>query len=211
MTSPTRVTAAPEAAQQLMLPATLPAAAQRIGGARLFVLGVAAAVALSLGGGLLPQPIQPLVTQLIFIVGAICSTAFIARAWATSTPEDRPFRSAVLAVMLAWLGLQVVDGSALLLGIGVPVAVDWMLLGLVGLLTARCWPYLLAGRFSRSDRIAIALDSASVFAAVGAVILFVIGQRSLTQEAISGTAMQTVLLVGIAGSLCLIGVALTPP
>ena len=211
MTSSTRVTAAPEAAQALMLPATLPAVTQRIGGVRLFVLTIAAAVALSLGGGLLPAAIQPLVAQLAFIVGAIVSTVFIARARTRSTPADRPFRTAVLTVMLAWLGLQVVDGAALLLGVSVPPVIDWAMVGAVGLLTARCWPYLLAGRFSRSDRIAIALDSASVFAAVGAVVLFVIGQRSLSQEMVTGTVLQTVLLVGIAGSLCLIGLALTPP
>jgi diguanylate cyclase (GGDEF)-like protein/PAS domain S-box-containing protein len=210
MTSPTRVTAAPEAAQSLMLPATLPATGQ-IGGARLFVLAAAAAIALSLGGGLLPSGVQPLVAQLIFTIGAICSAVFITRAWAASTAEDRPFRSAVLVVMLSWLALQAIDGSALLFRTTLPPVVDWALLGLVGLLTARCWPFLLAGRFSRSERIAIALDSASVFAAVGAMVLYAIGQRALSEDPIFGTALETVLLIGIAGSLCLIGVALTPP
>ncbi|HEX7066932.1 MAG TPA: EAL domain-containing protein [Candidatus Limnocylindria bacterium] len=210
MTSPTRVTAAPEAAQALMLPAALPTTGQ-IGGARLFVLAAAAAVALSLGGGLLPSGAQPLVAQLIFIIGAICSAVFITRAWAASTTRERPFRRAVLAVMLAWVALQAIDGSALLFRATLPPVVDWALLGLVGLLTARCWPFLMAGRFSRSERIAIALDSASVFAAVGAVVLYAIGQRTLSQDAIFGTALETVLLIGVAGSLCLIGVALTPP
>ncbi len=178
---------------------------------RLMTLSALAAVSLGSAGLVLPAAAYPLLGQLVHLVGAIGAAALVAGGWRTAQAADRRFRRAVLDVVVIWVALHVLRTAAVLAGSSLPTAIDSAVLGIVALLIIRCWPLLLEGRFSRTETIAVGLDSASVFVAVAAVVLFLIGDRVVTDPILAGAVVQTALFAGVTGALCLLGLALTPP
>ena len=174
---------------------------------------VAGAVALAPLGMVLtlPSPGADLIaTELLLLLGAIAATIVIFHGWRVAEPADRTFRLAVLHTALTWVLLHVLRTSALLAGTTLPLAVELALLALMGALALRVWPLLVGGRFARSEAIAIALDSAAVFAALAAAVLFVLGEDLITTPTLIAPVAQSGLFMGLFGALAVLGLALTP-
>src|SRR3990170_2673923 len=211
MTATTRVAAAPEATIGHALPSGGRVLPQQLGPVRLMVLATLAAVSLAAASTVLPAASDRLISHLVQLIGAIGVAAVVARGWRTAGSDDLPLRRAVLDVVVVWVVLHALRTVGVLIGTPLPVQIDWALLAVIGLLIVRSWPRLLDGRFSRTETIAVSLDSAAVFMAIGALALFVIGDGAVASPTLAGAAVQTVLFVGMTGSLLLLGMALTPP
>ncbi|HEX7196898.1 MAG TPA: PAS domain S-box protein, partial [Candidatus Limnocylindria bacterium] len=180
--------------------ATPDAGTVRLTGLALLVIVLAGGAA-----GLLPADMRGAGAQLLTMLGAIASGAILARGWRTSSGADRAFRANALAACAVWVGLHVLRTLALTGGAPIPAALDWALLGIVGVLIARCWPLMLRDRFPRAQATAIALDSAAVFVTLAAVTLMIVGGP------VTAPVAQAAAFIGLAGGIGVLYLALTPP
>jgi diguanylate cyclase (GGDEF)-like protein/PAS domain S-box-containing protein len=178
---------------------------------RLTLVALGVAVVLGIGTRFVPDGMVRLAVELLHFLAALGAVAIIARGWQVADGENRAFRRAVLETAAAWALLNGLRAMAALAGASLPVVAEWTLLGAMGVLIARCWPMMLRHRFSRGESFAIVLDSAAVFVATAAIVLFVLGDRLMADAALVGVAVQAVLFLGLIGALLVLVLALTPP
>jgi diguanylate cyclase (GGDEF)-like protein/PAS domain S-box-containing protein len=186
-------------------PAPLP------GTSRDVALGAAAAGVLLVGVMFVISGSSPsTAAQLLLLCGACGAAGVVTHAWWNAPPAERPFLAAVVGASVAWLTLQLLRTAAALDGGALTIALEVALLGVMALLVVRAWPLLMAGRFSRSDAIAVALDALTVFATIAALVLFVLGDRLAAEPGLVGPVVQAALFLGLVGAMTIIGLALTP-
>ena len=153
---------------------------------------------------------DPLATELVTIVGTVGGVLVLLRGTIGAAPADRGLRQAALDAGIVWLVLHLVRLAGAVRGVPIPIGVELALLGVMVALVVRWWPLLLGDRFTAIDRAAIILDSSAVFAAIAAVVLYIVGSDAGGSPNVLASATQTVIFLGLAGSVLVIALALTP-
>jgi diguanylate cyclase (GGDEF)-like protein/PAS domain S-box-containing protein len=143
------------------------------------------------------------------VVGMAALATLVQGTRLAATQIDRWVRAAVAVAAVFYLIGQLDRLAELLGGVELGTALD--AIPVVGLLLAisSCWWFVLRGRFSAIDQVAINLDSAAVFfAATAAVLLALGGQVHDTDSAM--LLAYTIVFAGAFGATLVLNLATTP-
>ena len=143
------------------------------------------------------------------VAGLAAVAAILLGAWTAEDPLDRRVRGMLGATAVFYTVAQLIHLAAAIGEFEPPILFEAVPIGGLLLTVAVCWYLVLRGRFSRTEQIAVVLDSAVVFCTVGAASLVVLGNQ--VSDARGAAALSyTVVFAAALGATVILNLAITP-
>jgi diguanylate cyclase (GGDEF)-like protein/PAS domain S-box-containing protein len=144
------------------------------------------------------------------LVAGLAAVAAIARgAWTAEDLLDRRIRGVLSATAVFYTVAQLIHLAAAIADVEPPLVLEAIPLGGLLLTVASCWILVLRGRFTRTEQVAVVLDSAVVFCTVGAASLVLLGNQVADARG-AATLSYTVVFAAALGATVILNLAITP-